>query len=82
MLYSTAEFLVAPRSFADNVHLYFCFLLEEVQIALLSVFLLKSPNLFYILKVPQNTFHSNIKKIQQQKYFDIRHQFQRPAQVT
>ena len=43
---------------------------------------MKSPNLFYILKVPQNTFHSNIKKIQQQKYFDIRHQFQRPAQVT
>ena len=23
-------------------------------------FLMKSPNLFYVLKVPQNTFHSNI----------------------
>ena len=28
-----------------------------------AVFLLKSPTLFYTLKVPQNTFHSNIKKI-------------------
>ena len=31
---------------------------------------------FLYLEGAQNTFHSNIKKAQQQKSFDIRHQFQ------
>ena len=36
----------------------FCWIQKNAQ---LLCNILKSPNLFFILKVPQNTFHSNIE---------------------
>ena len=41
-----------------------------------AISVLKSPILIYILKAPQNTFHSNIKKHNNKNLCDIRHKFQ------
>ena len=41
---------------------FFVFGLIKKKEELFCKFLMKSPNLFYILEGPQNTFHNNIKK--------------------
>ena len=62
---------------------FFCFLLDQKKKMYCSaIFLLKSHSLFYFLKMLQNTFLSTLKKTQLQKYFNIRHQFQCPVQMT
>ena len=47
----------------------FCWIKKKDKQIALQYLLLKPPNLFYILKVPQNTFHSNIKKNTTTKIF-------------
>ena len=69
VIWTGCRILKLALTFEMFIH-FFVFLLQIT----LQYFLLKSPNFFYILKVPQNTFHSNIKKNKTTK--DMWNQFQ------
>ena len=62
-----------------EIFIYFFCWIEKKDKLLCNIFI-DTPNLFYILKVPQNTFHCNIKK--KVLIFDTNFNIQRPVQMT